>query len=178
MHSITAICDVRSAPYSRMNPHFNRELLLDTLRKHGIKYVFLGEELGARSNDPTCYRNGKVQYELLSKTTLFREGLERVKDGSKKYRIALMCAEKDPLQCHRTILVARNLVEQGTPVQHILFDGKIENQEQTMERLLNALKMTSSDLFRSRDEIIRDAYRKQGDAIAYSERNMDERAEA
>ena len=88
-----------------------------------------------------------------------------------------MCAEKDPLQCHRTILVARNLVEQDTPVQHILFDGKIENHEQSMERLLNTLKMTSSDLFRSRDEIIRDAYRKQGDAIAYSERNMDERAE-
>lgn len=177
-HSITAICDVRSAPYSRWNPQFNRETFQGELRKHGIQYVFLGEELGARSNDPSCYQNGKVQYDLLSKTALFKQGLERVKNEAKEYRVALMCAEKDPLQCHRTILVARNIVEQGTSVLHILNDGDIESQEQSIQRLLDNLKIPSSDLFKSKDEIIRDAYRKQGEAIAYSEQNTDKRAKA
>ena len=178
MHSITAVCDVRSQPYSQWNPQFNRETLLEELKRQDIEYVFLGEELGARSNDLTCYRQGKVQYELLSKTPLFKHGLERVKNEAKEYRVALMCAEKDPLQCHRTILVARNLVEQGPSIQHILFDGKIESQEQSIERLLKNLKMPSSDLFKSKDEIVRDAYRKQGDVIAYSEQGRNERAEA
>lgn len=177
-HSITVICDVRSTPYSQWNPQFNRETFQNELRKHEIRYVFLGEELGARSNDPGCYRNGKVQFGLLSKTALFKQGLERVMKEAREYRVALVCAEKDPLQCHRTILVARNLVEQGTPVFHILYDGEIESQERSIERLLENLKIPSSDLFKSKDEIIRDAYRKQGDAIAYSERFSDERAEA
>lgn len=165
-HDITAVCDVRSAPYSRRNPQFNRESLRNELRHHGIEYIFLGEELGARTNDLSCYRNGKVQYGLLSQTTLFRRGLERVRKGLEKFRIALMCAEKDPIQCHRTILVARNLVAEGVPVRHILSSGEIENQEQVEERLLDSLNMSSSDLFRSRDEMIRDAYRMQGNAIA------------
>ena len=157
-----------------MNPQFNRETLREDLRRHGIEYVFLGEELGARTNDPACYRDGKVQYDLLSQTTLFRRGLERVRMGSEKLRIALMCAEKDPLQCHRTILVARNLVAEGVPVVHILSSGEIESQEQSEERLLNFLKISSSDLYRSRDEIIREAYRIQGDAIAYSTEQLSE----
>lgn len=168
MHDITAICDVRSSPYSRVNPQFNRESLRDALRERGISYVFLGKELGARSNDPECYRHGKVQYDRLAKTALFKQGVDRVLAGADEHRIALMCAEKDPLQCHRTILVARNLRELGVEVRHLLSDGEIESQEQCEERLLNNLNMSSSDLFRSRDEMVRDAYRVQGDAIAYS----------
>src|SRR5271169_2675230 len=103
-HGITALCDVRSKPYSRVNPQFNREELQRVLREHGITYVFLGTELGARSDDPTCYENGKVQYDRLAHTELFRQGLDRVQEGVRKYRIALMCAEKEPLECHRTIL--------------------------------------------------------------------------
>ena len=165
-HDITAVCDVRSVPYSRRNPQFNREPLRNELRYHGVEYIFLGEELGARTKDPSCYRNGKVQYGLLSQTTLFRRGLERVRKGLEKFRIALMCAEKDPIQCHRTILVARNLMAEGVPVRHILSTGEIQSQEQVEERLLDSLNMSSSDLFRSRDEMIRDAYRMQGNAIA------------
>ena len=178
MHSISAICDVRSAPYSRFNPQFNREPLRGELSRHGFRYVFLGEELGARSSDPTCYRNGKVQYDLLSETATFKLGLEQVMELAGNCRAALMCAEKDPLHCHRTILVAKNLVEQGASVRHILSDGRIENHEQSVERLLESLKMSSPDLFRSREEVVRDAYRKQADAIAYTEQTMNERAEA
>lgn len=168
LHSITAIGDVRSTPYSRMNPQYNREALREALKATGIAYVFLGEELGARSNDPECYRDGKVQYDRLAKTTLFKQGIDRVLAGADEHRIALMCAEKDPLQCHRTILVSRNIVELGAEVRHILSDGEIESQEQCEERLLGNLNMSSADLFRSRDEMVRDAYRVQGDAIAYS----------
>ena len=84
-HGISAIADVRSSPYSRTNPQFNRETLRETLRQCGIPYVFLGSELGARSKDPRCYRAGKVQYDLLARTTSFQEGIARVIEGSQKY---------------------------------------------------------------------------------------------
>ena len=172
-HSITAVCDVRSKPYSRMNPQFNREILRDALRAEGIAYVFLGEELGARSNDKSCYRDGQVQYDLLASTASFKQGLKRVRDGADKYRVALMCAEKDPLQCHRTILVSRHLVEQGIEVGHILADGSIEPHEKSIERLMNVLRLPQSDMFRSREEIVADAYRMQGQAIAYEEKSAE-----
>ena len=108
-HGITALCDVRSRPYSRLNGQFNRENLQESLRESGITYVFLGKELGARSEDASCYVRGKVQYDHLARTELFKKGLDRVRQGMKDYRIALMCAEKDPLVCHRAILVARHL---------------------------------------------------------------------
>ena len=103
-HGITAVCDVRSKPYSRMNPQFNREDLEEALLAQGIAYRFLGKELGARSDDPDCYVGGKVQYDRLAGTELFKQGLKRVIRGLKEdFRIALMCAEKEPLECHRTI---------------------------------------------------------------------------
>src|SRR5208282_1520645 len=88
LHGITALCDVRSKPYSRMNPQFNREELKRSLRERGIDYVFLGKELGARSEDPACYEHGKVLYDRLARTDLFRLGLERVQKGMKDYRLA------------------------------------------------------------------------------------------
>lgn len=170
-HGITALGDVRSAPYSRMNPQFNREPLEQVLKEAGISYVFLGEELGARSKDPSCYRYGKVDYELLARTKLFQLGLERVRNGARTHRIALMCAEKDPLNCHRTILVARNLVEQGVSVSHILSNGSVESHDQSLSRLMQMLRIAEDDLFRSPQDAIRDAYRKRGEAIAYEEQN-------
>ncbi len=172
-HSITAVCDVRSAPYSRINPQFNRETLRDALAQKGISYVFLGKELGARPRDPKCYREGKVRYDLLAKSDSFRRGLDRVKSGSRKYRIALMCAEKDPLHCHRTILVSRELSKQGFEICHILSDGTIETHREATGRLLSELKIPPTDLFMDKNEIIEKAYRLQGDAIAYAEEGED-----
>src|SRR6266542_183121 len=83
-HEITALCDVRSKPYSRMNPQFNREELKEALLAHGIAYRFLGKELGARSDDPHCYVDGKVQYDRLAETDLFNKGLQRVLRGMKE----------------------------------------------------------------------------------------------
>ena len=167
-HGVTALCDVRSKPYSRMNPQFNREELKEALLTRGIEYSFLGKELGARSDDPNCYENGKVKYDRLAATELFRYGLKRVLRGMRDgFRIALMCAEKEPLECHRTILVARHLVAQGVTVEHILADGSLENHDAALSRLARMINLREPDLVHSREQLIADAYRKQGERIAY-----------
>ena len=166
-HGITALCDVRSKPYSRINPQFNREELKKSLQECGITYVFLGKELGARSEDPTCYENGKVQYDCLAQTDLFRLGLDRVQKGMKDYRIAIMCAEKEPLECHRTILVARHLAALGLDVQHIHADGRLEDHAAAVNRLKRMLRLPEDDMFRSSEEVLADAYHLQEDRIAY-----------
>jgi uncharacterized protein (DUF488 family) len=172
-HSITAICDVRSQPYSRMNPQFNREPLKDALRAAGIKYVFLGKELGARSEDRSCYRNGQVHYDLLAQADLFKHGIDRVKEGARSYRVALLCAEKEPLECHRTILVSRRLFEEGLLIKHILGDGQIEEHEHAIKRLISKLRIPEGDMFRSSDAVVSEAYARQGNEIAYREQTLD-----
>jgi uncharacterized protein (DUF488 family) len=166
-HSVTALAAVRSAPYSRFNPQFNREALEQGLKAHGIKYVFLGRELGARSDDRSCYENGRVQYARLARTELFRSGVERVVRGANDYRVALMCAEKEPLECHRTLLVARALAELGIVVQHILADGRLESHEATMERLLDVVGLPHQDLLRSKEELIAEGLVRQEQRVAY-----------
>jgi uncharacterized protein (DUF488 family) len=169
IHGITAIVDVRSHPYSRYNPQFNREKLQLSLSNFNISYVFLGKELGARSENPQCYRNGKVQFDLLALEPQFIDGLERVRKGMEKYRIALMCAEKDPVECHRTILVGRHLNEQGIKLAHILADGKLEYHPDTEKRLLSLYGLSDEDLFINRAEMLADAYGRQSRQMAYEE---------
>lgn len=171
-HAVTAVADVRSAPYSRFNPHFNRETLEVSLGEHGIKYVFLGRELGARSEDPSCYENGRVQYERLARTVLFHSGIERLVRGAADYCIAIMCAEREPLACHRTILVARALAELGVAVEHILGDGSLEPHENTMERLLDVVGLPYQDLFRSKHELIAEALARQEQRVAYVDEKL------
>jgi len=166
-HFITALGDIRSRPYSRMNPQFNRENLKQTLKENGVAYIFLGQELGAQSNDASCYRSGKLQYDRLAQTDLFRQGMARVRVGMQRYRLALMCAEKEPLECHRTILIARCLEALQIKVEHILEDGSLESQKNALRRLLALLKLPEQDLFRSREDMIEEAYRIQGERIAY-----------
>lgn len=169
-HDVTAVADVRSQPYSRFNPQFNRESLRADLKTAGIVYVFLGRELGARSDDRSCYVEGKVQYVLLARTALFQEGLRRLAQGIRSHRIALMCAEKDPLTCHRAILVCRHLAGLGIGAQHILEDGRLESHDDALTRLLAELGIAERDLFRSRDESIVEAYSRRGQQIAYAEK--------
>lgn len=166
-HGVLALYDVRSSPYSAMNPQFNRDVLQSTLPPQGIEYVFLGRELGARSDDPACYVNGRVSYERLAQTEAFQRGLNEVLEAAKSRRLALMCAEKDPLACHRTILVSRHLAARGARIEHILDDGSLESHERAIRRLLRLLKMEEHDLFRTREEIIEDAYLRQGERIGY-----------
>lgn len=166
-NGITAVADVRSSPHSRYSPQFNKEELSGALKRHGIAYVFVGKELGARSDDPDCYVAGKVQYGRLAQTSLFKAGIERVLAGAEKYKIALMCAEKEPLDCHRTLLVAKTLHESGVSVRHILADGTIESHEKTMTRLLDLVGLPRTDMFRTHEELIEEACHRREDKIAY-----------
>src|SRR5262249_6292794 len=134
---------------------------------NGITYVFLGRELGARTDDLSCYDQGKVQYERLAQTDLFSKGIARIRAGIQSYRIALMCAEKEPLDCHRTILIARHLETCGVAVHHILQNGQLERHCDAIARLAHQLNLGDSDMFLSPDELIRQAYKIQGNRIAY-----------
>ena len=115
----------------------------------GIGYVFLGGELGGRPADRSCYdADGRVRYDRLADTDLFDDGIRRIIRSADERRIALMCTEKEPLECHRTLLVARTLTERGVPVAHILDDGRLENHAATMDRLLDKFKLPhNGDLF-------------------------------
>lgn len=168
LHSIEAVADVRSSPFSRRNPQFNQRNLQQGLQSADIRYVYLGKELGARSDDPTCYENGQVQYMRLAKTALFQSGIERVIEGVSKYRIALMCAEKEPLHCHRTILVSRELARRSIGVVHILADGVLEAHTDTVARLVTELRLSADDMFLSRAEIEDSAYALQAEKRAYT----------
>ena len=167
-HRVSAICDVRSQPYSRRNPQFNRESLRDDLARLNIAYVFLGEELGARSSDPTCYENGKVQYARLATTDTFVRGIERLTKRIRHYQVALLCAEKDPLFCHRAILVCRNLRAHDLSILHILDKEQVETHEASEIRLMKLLGMYHDDLFQRSNELLEKAYELQGQRIAYS----------
>lgn len=174
--NITALADVRSAPYSRSNPDFNREFLKAKLAEAGIAYVYLGRELGARPEDPRFYQQGRVQYRILSKSPLFLAGLERVAKGALSYRLALLCAEKEPLECHRTLLVSRELVALGTPVIHIHADGRLETHAEAMSRLVKMLGLPEEDLYRSKEEVIADACVLQEQRIAYVSEDLRQEA--
>lgn len=163
---VTAVADVRSVPFSRFTPHFSKEALKRHLKAVGIQYVFLGRELGARSEDASCYENGRVQYGRLARTVLFREGLDRLRRGAMSHRISIMCAEKEPLECHRTLLVSRVLDELGVGVAHILADGRMESHADTMQRLLD-LHGLRADLFQSRGDLMAEALMRQELRIAY-----------
>ena len=168
----TAVADVRSSPYSRYSPQYSKDALRGALSEAGIAYTFLGKEFGARSTDSSCYRNGKVQYSKLAQSAAFSDGIQRVLEGLKKYRIAFVCAEKDPIECHRALLVARAFFDRGKSVSHIHSDGTIESHPKLESRLLLAWKLSEGDMFKSRDSFIEEAYLLQGDKVAYQDEQM------
>jgi uncharacterized protein (DUF488 family) len=171
-HGITAVVDVRSHPTSRFHPQFNREVLAADLKKAKIAYVFLGRELGARREERGCYVNGQAKYGLIAKLQSFEEGLHRIREGARAYRIALMCAERDPTECHRAILVCRHLREEGITIQHILGDGNLEAHSDLEKRLVDLFKVRP-DLFEGGqdfEQLVERAYDLQGEEIAYEKR--------
>lgn len=186
-HGITAVADVRSHPYSRFLPHFNKLELEAALQLVGIEYRFLGRELGARPNDPICYVDGKAPYEKIVATELFEQGIKRLLKGVGNHRITLMCAERDPITCHRSILICQNLHSFEVNINHILTDGNLESHEALEERLLKLHKLNKSesselpiqlslfyepqlqeiDNYKLREDCLKEAYKRQGDKIAY-----------
>ena len=178
---------MRSYPYSRFLPHFNGAALKETLEREAIKYVFLGRELGARPSNSQCYIEGKAVYEKIADTDEFREGIKRIRAGSEKYRIGLMCAEKDPLDCHRAILVCQYLRHLNLDINHILKNGDLEPHRDLEDRMLakhgfrefedKVVQPVQLSLFPqalpTREECLAKAYKIQGDKIAYVEKNGD-----
>ena len=160
-HRVTALADVRSAPYSRFNPHFNRKPLAAALAVRGIEYLYFGRELGGRLDDPALYEDGRIRYDRVARTDRFREGLDRLMGDAAEHRIALMCAEKEPLDCHRTLLVGQALREREVDVAHIHADGGLEPHASAMDRLLAGVGLDpGDDLFRqheARDALIAEA---------------------
>ena len=164
---INMVVDVRSAPFSRMFPQFNQETLKKSLNENSIGYLFLGDQIGGRSNDPDDYLDGQVVYKALAQKEAFKAGVERLKEGSTKYRIALMCSEKEPLDCHRTLLVSEALAKSDIPVGHIHADGTVEAHEDALARLLTLHNLSSPDLFSDDKDRVQEALTLQEKKIAY-----------
>ncbi len=168
-YEITAVADVRSAPYSKFKPEFSYKNLAVALSRINIAYVFLGNLCGARPQNPQYYDNGTINFDKLAQSPEFQEGLSRIRQGAKKYRIVLLCAEKDPITCHRTLLIARHLHHDlGLKVHHILEDGTYEPHPQTETRLLELFDLETEELpglGRSHTQRLTEAYHRQTQKI-------------
>jgi len=168
---VTAVADVRSAPVSRFSSHFNKGALAASLAGRSIAYVFLGEELGGRPQQQDMFTSGVADYEKMAASESFRAGIQRLVSGAEQHRIALMCAEADPLDCHRCLLVGRALAGTGIDVGHILASGEIISHAQAEERLLDLEGLTEAGLLLgSREERVAEAYRSRGRKVAYAQK--------
>jgi uncharacterized protein (DUF488 family) len=187
-HSVEVVADVRSQPCSARFPHFSRAPLQASLKNAGIDYVFLGHELGARRDEAECYIDGHASYDRIAKLPIFAAGIERLLTGAQKYRVALMCAEQDPLTCHRTILVCHELKKHGASITHIRRGSVLEEHQQAEQRLLEEELGSSDqhDLFAPAPDItgrLEQAYAQRAGKIGYrrherSEDHPDDRARA
>ncbi len=127
--AVQVLVDVRSRPHSRF-PHFNKENIQTAIRANGMKYLFLGKELGGKPEDPEFYDSeGYVLYSRIAESRLFLEGIERLMNGIRKYRVAIMCSEENPINCHRRLLVGRVLADHGVNILHIRSDGRIQSED-------------------------------------------------
>ena len=164
-YKVNVVADVRSVPYSKIFFDYHQENIMAHLSNNGIRYVYLGEELGPRSKDDSHYdEKGQVQFDRLMTANLFKQGIQRLFKGLEKgFNIALMCAEKDPATCHRSLLISYYLArdnETEFDIQHICHDGEIETQQQ-LETRIAQLHQAHADLFMNDEEIERQAYLRQ-----------------
>lgn len=173
--TIDRIIDVRSAPYSKRTPQFNRELLKVDLKERDIEYVYLGDKVGGRCSDPkVLFEDGQVDFEKVRETEVFKQGLEEIIALAQgKGCVALMCAEKDPFNCHRFVLISRALSLHGAEVRHILEDGSYVSNEELEERLLKKYKCDYSqiNLFErsmTKEDALAQAYRLRNKDIGYN----------
>lgn len=173
-HNITALADVRSHPASRRFPQFDKTPLSRALTDAKLRYVFLGDALGARPRDPACYSDGRADFDRIRATAAFANGLRRVREGGEAFRICLMCAERDPAQCHRALLVGQALHEGDTSVMHILADGGLETHDTLLRRIAGA-DAGSASLF-DEGELLQLAARRQAQRIAWQAEDPEEAA--
>ena len=175
-YGINCVVDVRSLPASKYSPQFNQETLKYFLKSHGVQYLHFGDEFGARRTD--CLNESEqVDFEKAVETPLFQKGVERVMKGLEKgFRIAFMCSEADPLECHRFSLVSRYFYDQGLDVRHILKDGTLASHASLEKEMINQFlhsrkyRLPEVDLLfgtYSEEEQRKDAYRLKNKEIGY-----------
>jgi uncharacterized protein (DUF488 family) len=175
---VRAIADVRSVPNSRRFPWFSKNNLTARLAAAGIGYTAIGDTLGGRPHDQSLYRDGVADYEAMAMQPGFQRGLDRLIEAAARARLCLMCAEREPLECHRCLLVARRLAERGIAVGHILHDATVEPHAATEQRMLS-LDEKGCDLFATgqRDRLAA-AYRRRSRAAAFRQKGLTPRAVA
>ena len=131
LFSVEVVVDTRSHPHSNFSPQFDRAPLDAALRDAGIRYVYLGRELGGRPQDPASYDDkGHVLYDKVAESTAFRAAIARLQAGIERHRVALLCAEENPAECHRRLLVGRVLASQGVIIEHIRGDGTLQPESE------------------------------------------------
>jgi uncharacterized protein (DUF488 family) len=152
-HGIEVVVDTRSSPYSKYVPQFDREQIQRSLEEAGVRYLFLGAELGGRPANPNYYDStGRVVYSLLRKDAAFQAAILRLETGMERFRIALLCGEEDPAHCHRRLLIGRVLVERGHEMTHVRGDGRLETDESLATQSGKPLVDTQPALFAELDE--------------------------
>jgi uncharacterized protein (DUF488 family) len=169
---VDVLCDVRSVPYSRFRPDFSRRDLKRHLNRSGVKYAFFGDELGARPKERSVYVNGQAVHNLIAQKDFFRSGLARLKKGIADHNLALLCSEREPLECHRAILVCRHLPDVRDHIAHIHTDGHVEAHEEFENRLVASHNLTPLPLLDDAkvwETALHEAYDKQSEVIAFSE---------
>jgi len=174
-HDVSAVIDVRSQPYSQRFADYNKDILQGTLKNHSMRYKNYSLEFGARQDDHKYYTNtGYLDFDLFSKSPAFMNGMSKLTTAMEgSYTFALMCAEKDPFNCHRSILVARAFHNAGYNVIHLLPNGRTLTQNDIEKRLLDKYfpkrdQLTMFDDCFSTSELITQAYMKRNAEIGYS----------
>jgi uncharacterized protein (DUF488 family) len=153
LHSVEVVVDTRSSPYSKYVPQFDRELVQRTVEEAGLRYLFLGAEVGGRPANPAYYdASGRVVYGRLRDDAQFRAAIARLEKGMGKYSVALLCGEEDPAHCHRRLLIGRVLSERGHTMLHIRGDGRVETDEVVAAQSGKALVEGQPALFAELDE--------------------------
>lgn len=161
---IACVADVRSVPLSRRNPHFSQKPLAAALKDVGIDYWYLGDALGARPKDPAMYDDGYVSFRRMAAGAAFQTAIDALIERACGERVAIMCAEKDPTDCHRTILVSRALAQRACAIQHVLANGSLLDHAAVEDQLLHRAK-ESVDLFGDRAAALDRAYDRLGSAM-------------
>jgi uncharacterized protein (DUF488 family) len=174
-YSINCLIDVRSVAASSYNPQYNKEPLSNFLKNNGINYLHFAEEFGARHTEPDLLdEDGKVDFDKVRKSWLFKNGVERLwSELDKGYTIALMCSEGDPFDCHRFSMISVALEKDGFEVKHILKDKTLKSNAELEMQLLKKYdkKIPKPDMFQpniSKDDQLKAAYRLRNKEIAYS----------
>ena len=139
-HAVRYLIDVRSAPYSRFNPAFSKDSLAEAVERSGVRYVFMGDTIGGRPADESCYDEaGHVDYLACREHPAFLQGFERLRAAwEQDAGAAIFCSELRPEQCHRTKLIAEAMIATGVPVEHIDADGSLVSHNVVMQRLEDA----------------------------------------